>query len=468
MDTLTRNGSPETWIKVGTLIQTDRTIAAINGNRITLDVPLTDSFDASLLNPPGGSMARYSFPGRISQCGVEHLSITAPAQDVDISMPQFQALNMSAVIDGWVQDVAIHDTDNSVNISGSTKRITIDSVSVAHSIAFTHSAGPSDFSANGTQVLLNKVSSTGNTGVWGFVTQALVTGPVVLLDCEADQRGFSPHQRWATGLLADRCRFPGGSASTPGIAYSDRGNLGSGHGWDSGWAVAWNVTSPDFLVQEPPGASNFCIGCVGAEETAGAPGGPSTLPNGIYDSLGTPVTPSSLYFAQLNERLGPTVLGPIADAYVRDGASAGTNFGTATILAVKNSSTGFNRRAFLKFDLSGVSSVSSAKLRLFGNFGGASGSTIPVLVHSVTNTSWSETGITWNNQPGIGGPLASVSVGTGAQYWEWDVTAYIKSQTSAGNSLVTLEVQTDTNNSAVTTFNSREAAANPPQLVINR
>jgi hypothetical protein len=47
------------------------------------------------------------------------------------------------------------------------------------------------------------------------------------------------------------------------------------------------------------------------------------------------------------------------------------------------------------------------------------------------------------------------------------LTAYIKSQKSAGHSLVTLEVQTDTSNSAVTTFNSREAAANPPQLVIN-
>src|SRR5262249_54351802 len=116
MDTLTRNGAPQTWIKVGTLIRTDRTIAAINGNRVTLDVPLTDSFDASLLDPPGGSIVKYTFPGRISQAGIEHLSITAPAQDVDISMPQFQALNLEAVIDGWAQDVAIHDTDNSVNI----------------------------------------------------------------------------------------------------------------------------------------------------------------------------------------------------------------------------------------------------------------------------------------------------------------------------------------------------------------
>src|SRR5262249_61930329 len=115
-DTLTRNGAPQTWIKVGTLIRTDRNIAAINGNRITLDVPLTDSFDASLLDPPGGSIVKYIFPGRISQCGLEHLSITAPAQDVDISMPQFQALNMDAVVDCWVKAIKIHDNANDVTI----------------------------------------------------------------------------------------------------------------------------------------------------------------------------------------------------------------------------------------------------------------------------------------------------------------------------------------------------------------
>ena len=116
MDTLTRNGAPQTWISVGTLIKTDRTIAAISGNQITLDAPLTDSFDSSLLNPPGGSIIKYTFAGRIAQVGVEHLSVTAPAADVDISMPQFQALSMNSVINGWVQDVVVHDTSSTSSI----------------------------------------------------------------------------------------------------------------------------------------------------------------------------------------------------------------------------------------------------------------------------------------------------------------------------------------------------------------
>jgi hypothetical protein len=48
-----------------------------------------------------------------------------------------------------------------------------------------------------------------------------------------------------------------------------------------------------------------------------APGGDGTIvPNGIYDSLGTNVTPGSLYLAQLKERLGSEALHNIGYADV--------------------------------------------------------------------------------------------------------------------------------------------------------
>jgi len=314
MDTLVRGGQPETWLAPGSTIHTDRTIAAINGNQITVDVPLTDSFDSTYLNPPGGSVGRYSYPGRISQVGLEHMKITAPAQDVDISFPQYQALIMDGVIDAWISDVFIQDTENTITLTTATKQITFDNVTVAHSIPFTFSAGPVDFAISGTQVLINKCAVTTNPGVWAYATHSRTTGPVVLLNSSADARGFSPHQRWATGLLADSCQFPGGTSSAPGIAYSDRGIDGTGHGWDAGWAVAWNVTSPDFLVQAPPGVDNWCIGCIGKEVSAIPPGGTTVLPNGIHDSLGAHVTPPSLYIEQLRERLGDAALANIGYA----------------------------------------------------------------------------------------------------------------------------------------------------------
>src|SRR5207248_8679868 len=71
MDTLVRDGKPQTWLKPGSFIRTDRVIRAISGNQITLDVPLSDSIDSQFLNPPGATVVQYSFAGRISQAGVE-------------------------------------------------------------------------------------------------------------------------------------------------------------------------------------------------------------------------------------------------------------------------------------------------------------------------------------------------------------------------------------------------------------
>ena len=53
MDDLVRDGRPQTWIRAGGRITEERTIASIAGNRITLDAPLSDSFDSRYLNPPG-------------------------------------------------------------------------------------------------------------------------------------------------------------------------------------------------------------------------------------------------------------------------------------------------------------------------------------------------------------------------------------------------------------------------------
>src|SRR5579859_3347458 len=306
-DLVSSTGTAETWLGVGSTITTDRTITAINGSQLTLDAPLTDSFDSTLLNPPDGSVATYTFPGRISQVGVEHLSVIAPAVNVDITMPQYVGLSMSAVINGWAQDVVFQDTQNTVTISGNVKQVTLDNIHVKHTITHTGDR-MADFGVSGTQIFLNNSSSDG-TGEWPFVTQGRVTGPNAILNFESTQQaGISAHQRWATGLLADNCTLPnapnGIDGGTTGISFSDRGNHGSGQGWAMGWGVAWNVTTPFFVVQMPPGAANWCIGCIGTEDTANEPGDGDPIANGFYDSLGTLVTPSSLYLAQLCQRLG--------------------------------------------------------------------------------------------------------------------------------------------------------------------
>jgi hypothetical protein len=310
MDTLARDGKPQTWLKAGTIITHDRTIKSIEGNRMMFDVPLSDSFDAVNLNPPGTTVAKYTFPGRIEQVGIEALRVAVPAQDKPISEAQYTLLSMNAVIDGWVRDIVSVDTQNSTTFGSTVRRVTIDRVSIQHTVPFTAAAAPADFAISGTQILLDRSSVTGE-GVWPVVTQVGVTGPNVVLNFRSTTAGIAPHQRWATGLLVDSSEFTGGSDRRPNIAFSNREYAGSGHGWSVGWAVAWNVKAEVLLVQQPPGSKNWCIGCTGRFTPILWHGNQIPVPaspSETHESPGVPVTPASLYLAQMRDRLGEQAL----------------------------------------------------------------------------------------------------------------------------------------------------------------
>ena len=303
MDELVRDGKKQTWLAAGSSIETDRTIKSVEGNRLTFDAPLSDSIDAQYA--PGASVVKYNFPGRISQSGVESLRVAAPPLDVPISQPQYTFLTMNVVADAWARDVVVQETENAVSIGPTAKRITIAAVRVLHSQPHSGAAAPADFSISGTQVLLNRCQVDGE-GTWPVVTQARATGPIVILNFTgSSSAGISPHQRWATGVLVDGTKLPNTIERHPGIAFSNRKTAGSGHGWDVGWAVAWNVTTPYFLVQQPPGSMNWCIGCIGGAVTQ------PNIPNGTYDAPNVAVDPPSLYLAQLAERLGTPAVASI-------------------------------------------------------------------------------------------------------------------------------------------------------------
>ena len=163
----------------------------------------------------------------------------------------------------------------------------------------------------------------------------------------------------------------------------------------------------------------------------------------------------------------PSPLSPLADARVR--SSSGTsNYGTDTDIRTRLSSSSSNYESYLKFNLSGVSGgITKATLRLYGRLSGTSSSGIPVSIFAVSSTTWTETGITWNNKPTVGTLLATVVVpDTINRYYEWDLSAYVQSEKAAGRNVVSLALKSTAASSPYTIFNSREASSNRPQLVV--
>jgi hypothetical protein len=151
--------------------------------------------------------------------------------------------------------------------------------------------------------------------------------------------------------------------------------------------------------------------------------------------------------------------------YVRDGSWANDNFGTTSELLVKQLATGSNRETYIKFDLSSVSAIGSAKLRLYGSLQTTENPAETIGVYA-TDGDWSENLVTWNTKSSATTKLASFTVaGVPSKWYEVDLTNYIKAEKAAGHATASIALKNLTPANAVCTFWSDELV-NGPQLIV--
>ena len=97
---------------------------------------------------------------------------------------------------------------------------------------------------------------------------------------------------------------------------------------------------------------------------------------------------------------GSTTLTPTDDASLFQYYPTTPNNGTTLQVSFQQNNPGANRRAFLKFDLSGVSTVTSATLRLYRHTS-MYNHYFPTGVYAVAPSAWAEATVTWNTQPAL-------------------------------------------------------------------
>lgn len=185
------------------------------------------------------------------------------------------------------------------------------------------------------------------------------------------------------------------------------------------------------------------------------------------------------------------VLNPVADTFVRNHVFALTDFGHAPLLMVKNANSGDSRISFLKFDLSGVSSIGHAVLQFTAKLQNSLATPVDTGVYGVTDTSWVEGDgdivnnigdgfdtdnvpageMTWNNQPIIDSTAISVQTinRDSFQTYSFDVTSYLQAEMNAGQTTVSLALQNLEASPEFVQILSRESSGpgNGPQLVIS-
>ncbi len=272
-------------------ISFDRTITAISGNEITVDVPLTTSLDEKY---GGGTIAAYEWPGRISSIGIENLTLLSA---FDAANPRdenhrWMAITIDNAEDAWIRQLSFkHFAGSAVYISETAKKITVEDCISTHPVSEIGGQRRNTFFTRGQQTLFQRCFAAG--GYHDYSAGHGTAGPVAFVQCVSERPySFSGTTgMWASGVLFDIVIVDGNA-----IRLGNRGQNGNGAGWSGANSFLWNCSASLIECDKPPGAQNWSYGSW--SEFAG---------KGFWAESNNHLSPRSFYYTQLQQRLGKDV-----------------------------------------------------------------------------------------------------------------------------------------------------------------
>jgi len=271
----------------------ERTIVAVEGHRVTVDAPAMIALDVKF----GGGFLFKIKPARAHEVGLESLRIVseykAGGEDEDENHAVFAVAFFSAE-NGWARDVVALHTSMGFIADGNSAFLWIKDCAHLDPVSPITGGRRYGFDVGGQYILVENCRTRNCRHA--FSTGRKVRGPNVFLDCQGEdsKADTGPHQRFAIGTLYD-------NVHDAGLHVQNRTDRGTGQGWAGAQQVFWNcVATEGFIVQAPPTAQNYAIGCVG--KILNATRSPDEA-HGIIESPGARVSPASLYRRQLAERL---------------------------------------------------------------------------------------------------------------------------------------------------------------------
>ena len=246
----------------------------------------------------GGEVALLAGDDSIQEIGVENLRGESEYKNETDEKHGWVFIDLVNVRDAWVRKItSVHFGYSCVYVRHQSRAVTVDHCGCLDPISIIEGGRRYSFALDGQLTLVEHCYA--RKGRHAFVMHALAAGPNVFFDCLAEDTyaDSGPHHRWSAGVLYDNIqvvRAPAHAESSGGgLNIRNRGNSGTGHGWAGANQVAWNCIAEDMIVEQPPTAQNWAIGCKAKYHSG----------DGYWDSFGHPVQPQSLYLSQLHERL---------------------------------------------------------------------------------------------------------------------------------------------------------------------
>lgn len=270
----------------------DRTVTRVEGDVINIDSPVTTALDAQY---GGGSVAAYTWPGRISQVGVENLrceSAYDPANPKD-EAHSWLAVSLESAQDAWVRRVAVaHFAAGAVHVLETCRRVTVEDCRSIAPVSEIGGGRRHAFFTAGTQTLFARCWS--EDGRHDFAVGFCAGGPNAFVQCEAwnalEESG--PLDSWASGVLYDNVHIDGNA-----LSLWDRRYRNQGAGWAAANSVLWQCSAAVVNCFSPPTARNWAFGCWATFNG-----------DGEWYGSNDHIAPESLYWAQLAERIGPDAM----------------------------------------------------------------------------------------------------------------------------------------------------------------
>jgi hypothetical protein len=300
-DILVRRPSTQRWLTTVSMtsraagLAFERRITDIQGQRITLDVPLTNALEKDFSE---ATVARYRFAARVAEVGIERLAAVA-AFDPESDLGDGIFIEVDAAMNAWVRQVRSDGFEGgAASLEQFSKWVTVEDVTSVGPMPPPPSAWSRGFLLGGQQNLLLRSRVIGARRA--LDTWARSAGPNVVHDLTVigDASLVKP-SRWTNGLLLDGVRITDGSGEPSGAIVMENQRNGRDTGWSAANSVLWNCRAARFAVESPPTAQNWVMG--GQAEHQGG--------TALYDPV---AHPDSLYRAQLAERLGDQALGALS------------------------------------------------------------------------------------------------------------------------------------------------------------
>lgn len=269
----------------------DRSITRIEGNTIYIDAPITTALDSSY---GGGSVYFYSSEGRVNNCGIENLSLISaydPKNPKDEDH-RWNAINLENAEDCWVRQINFKFfAGSAVSILETSKRITVEDCKSLSPVSEIGGQRRYTFLTTGQQTLFQRCYA--EKGYHDFAVGYCAPGPNAFVQCESIQPySFSGTiDSWASGVLFDVVNVDGNA-----LRFGNRGQDANGAGWTAANSVFWNCTAARIDCYQPPTAQNYSFGSWA--QFSG---------NGYWGESNNTISPRSLFYQQLKERLNRNI-----------------------------------------------------------------------------------------------------------------------------------------------------------------